>query len=147
MLPMKLEHFMKEPVVVDVEDNETVHDVAKAMKKRHRGSALILKKDMLVGIITERDILFKVIAEGLDPKVTRAETVMTKNPTTLSIENSAMDALKCMQERSFRNIPIMSGETVVGIISLMELYAAFKESLEKDLAQQIAYVRGDDYSK
>ena len=72
---------------------------------------------------------------------------MTPNPQTLSGNATAIEALKTMQNKGFRRIPVMKDNTIVGIISLTELYAAFKESLERDLEEQTAYVMGSGYSK
>ena len=147
MLPMKLEHFMQEPVIIDLDEDQTIDHAAKAIKQGKRGSALLVKKEKLVGIITEQDILYKVVAEGLDPAKTKITDIMTPNPQTLSGNATAIEALKTMQNKGFRRIPVMKDNTIVGIISLTELYAAFKESLERDLEEQTAYVMGSGYSK
>jgi len=68
---------------VIVKPDDTVHRVARILSKNKVGSAVVVKDDEIVGIITDRDILDKVVAKGRDPKTVKVEEVMTKNPITI----------------------------------------------------------------
>jgi CBS domain-containing protein len=70
-----------------------------------------------MGIFTERDAVFRVIAKGLDPTTTRLADVMTVEPITLSPEKSYGHALLLMQENGFRHVPVVQNGVPIGIIS------------------------------
>jgi CBS domain-containing protein len=71
----------------------------------------------LVGIFTERDALYRVLAEGLDPTATTLRDVMTADPVTLSPDRTYGHALLVMYENGFRHIPVVEDGQAVGIIS------------------------------
>ena len=61
----------------------------------------------LVGIITERDITFKVIPKNLDPKITQVSKIMTKNVETISPKKTTIDAIHVMRSKGFRHLPVI----------------------------------------
>lgn len=126
---------------------DTVLEAARKMKKTNIAAILITdEKEQLLGIITERDLTRRVIAEGLKPEDSQVGDIMTANPSTLSPDDSAGDALEMMRERSFRHIPVCEGKKIVGMVSIRDLYAAVKADLEENIRETEAYVFGDRYS-
>ena len=93
-----------------------VIDAAKIMKE-HRVGAMLVVDRKLVGIFTERDALFRVVAEGLDPNKTKLAAVMTKDVKTISPEKPFADALHMMAEGKFRHVPVVDGTRAVGMVS------------------------------
>jgi CBS domain-containing protein len=99
------------------EPSASVSDATKLMRDKNLGALLIVSDGRLVGIFTERDALYRVLAEGLDPKATTLQEVMTADPMTLSPERTYGHALLVMYENGFRHIPVVENGQPVGIIS------------------------------
>lgn len=95
----------------------TVSEAAKQMAKRNIGAAMVVEDERLIGVFTERDALFRVIAQGLDPRTTRLAAVMTANPRTVEPHMSYGYALVEMQENGFRHMPVVEGAKPIGIVS------------------------------
>ena len=92
-------------------------DAAKKMAEKNIGAVMIVEEGSLKGIFTERDVMCRVLAKGLDPTVTRLAEVMTTNPRTVSPEKSYGHALVMMQENGFRHAPVIENGKPIGIIS------------------------------
>jgi CBS domain-containing protein len=94
-----------------------VSDATKLMRDKKLGALLVVSEGRLVGIFTERDALYRVLAEGLDPTVTTLRDVMTVDPVTLGPDRTYGHALLVMYENGFRHIPVVEDGQAVGIIS------------------------------
>jgi CBS domain-containing protein len=106
---------------------------------------LIVADDLLVGIVTERDLTAKVLAASLDPDVTRLEAVMTPDPDVLAPGDTPSNALELMRDRGFRHLPIVDKDEIVGIVSIRDLYAATKRQLEEDIRQRESFIFDTGY--
>ena|SRR3990167_832979 len=95
----------------------SVSDAAKLMAKKNVGAILVVEDEQLVGIFTERDAVFRVIAHGRDAKTTPLRAVMTADPETLDPTRSYGHALLLMQEHGFRHVPVVENGHPIGIIS------------------------------
>jgi CBS domain-containing protein len=93
--------------VVTASATTSVHDAARLMREHNIGALVVVEAEQLVGIFTERDGLFRVLADGLDVKTTQLSTVMTTNPQTIPATSAFTTALQMMQEGRFRNIPVV----------------------------------------
>ena len=127
-------------LVRDVLSNQTlvaltgedhVRDAARLMKHRRVGSVLVMNKDVLEGIFTERDMVNRVVADGLDPDMTPLSKVMTANPDTVGASASALDALKAMNDRSYRHLPVVDEGRIVGVVSTRDFYGEEKAQEER----------------
>jgi len=94
-----------------------VNKAAKLMAARNVGAVLVMEDDHLVGILTERDIVFRVVARGLDAEATPLSEVMTKAPHTVDPEKPLGYALLVMQENGFRHLPVVQDGKPIGIVS------------------------------
>jgi CBS domain-containing protein len=94
-----------------------VSKAAKLMAKRNVGAVVVVEDSRLVGIFTERDIVFRVVARGLDAQTTRIADVMTPAPDTVDPDQPFGYALLRMHERGFRHLPVVKDGKVVGIVS------------------------------
>jgi CBS domain-containing protein len=97
--------------------DQTVSDASSMMQTRNVGAVLVIADGKLMGIFTERDAVFRVIARGLDPTTTQLADVMTVEPITLSPEKSYGHALLLMHENGFRHLPVVQNRVPIGIIS------------------------------
>jgi len=94
-----------------------VNKAAKLMAARNVGAVLVMEDDRLIGILTERDIVFRVVAKGLDAEATPLSEVMTKAPHTVDPEKPLGYALLVMQENGFRHLPVVQDGKPIGIVS------------------------------
>jgi CBS domain-containing protein len=122
-----------------------VRDAARNMAERHIGAVLIGSGGRLEGIFTERDLLIRVVARGLDPDGTPLSAVMTADPDTVGPGDLASLALERMRTSGYRHVPVVEDDEVVGIVSLRDLYAAAKRELEQDLQQREAFIFDTGY--
>lgn len=95
----------------------TVVEAARLMKNNGFGALLVVDEGRLVGIFTERDVLFRVVAEGRDPATTSLSEVMTRNPQTIHPDRPFGHALHLMHEGGFRHVPVTEHGQVVGMVS------------------------------
>ena len=97
--------------------DQTVSDASIMMQTRNVGAVLVIADGRLMGIFTERDAVFRVLARGLDPTTTQLADVMTVEPITLSPEKSYGHALLLMHENGFRHVPVVQNRVPIGIMS------------------------------
>jgi len=109
----------------------TVAAAARLMKQNRIGALLVVDGGRLAGIFTERDALFRVVAEGRDPAVTRISEVMTRNPRTIEPDRPFGHALHLMYEGGFRHVPVVEDTRPIGMVSA-------RDALGPDLQQFIA---------
>ncbi|ASJ12770.1 CBS domain-containing protein [Thermococcus thioreducens] len=109
---------------VIVKPDDTVHRVARILSKNKVGSAVVVKGDEIVGIITDRDILDKVVAKGRDPKTVKVEEVMTKKPITIEDDYDISDAIDRMMEKGIRRLLVTRLGRPIGFVTAADLLAA-----------------------
>ncbi|HTR59016.1 MAG TPA: CBS domain-containing protein [Casimicrobiaceae bacterium] len=94
-----------------------VREAAKLMAARNVGAILIVEDDRLAGIFTERDMLVRVVARGLDALATRLADVMTRAPWTIDPDATLGYALLLMHKKGFRHLPVVQEGKPIGIVS------------------------------
>ena len=104
--------------VIAATENTTVSEAARAMREHKAGAILIVNDAGLAGIFTERDALYRVVAEGRDPKATRLVEVMTRNPRTIHPDEPFTAALRVMHDGGFRNVPVVEKGRALGVVSV-----------------------------
>ena len=117
--------------------NLAVREAARLMKSHNVGAILVVEDDKLVGVFTERDALFRVVAEGRDAATTELGTVMTPNPRTVQADSPFSLALQIMYEGGFRNVPVVENGRPVGLVSARDaLGPELKEFVFEMLRQE-----------
>ena len=134
MYEMSIRNVMRRRGIIKVAPDATVRKAAKLMADRNTGAVLVVEGGCLVGILTERDVVFRVTARDLDARATRLGAVMTPDPLTVGPERSFGYALALMHERGIRHLPVVESGKVVGIVSACS-------ALDPDLEQFRAEVR------
>lgn len=113
----------------------TVRQACQRMGKRKAGSVLVTDDDgKVIGIFTGRDAVRRVLAKGQSGDIL-LKHVMTKNPTTMTPDKTAIDALRLMWSGGFRHIPILDGKKIIGVISRGDFMS--EEQLELDEEMQL----------
>ncbi len=95
----------------------TVRSAARMMAEKRAGALMVVDGRRLVGIFTERDIAFRIVAQGRDPDRTLLAEVMSRDPVTISPNQLFGEALHVMHERGFRHLPVIEGGEPIGIVS------------------------------
>ncbi|MDQ2103167.1 CBS domain-containing protein [Azospirillum isscasi] len=133
----------------------SVQDAAVLMAERRVAAVLVTqgqppKSQSLKGIFTERDLASRVVALGRDPAATRLSEVMTASPDTLGPDARAYEALDLMERHHYRHLPVTAnGEsdgTVMGIVSIRDLFAVVRAHLEDEIRDREAFIFGSNYS-
>jgi CBS domain-containing protein len=120
----------------------TVIAAARLMRESHVGAVIVVEDGKLAGVFTERDALFRVIAEGRDVQTTQLAEVMTRDPRTIHPDKPFPDALHVMYEGGFRHVPVVEDGRPVGMISArdalgQELEDFIYELLRRNQAEDI----------
>jgi len=111
----------------------SVAQAARLMKERRVGALLVMHEGRLAGIFTERDALFRVIAESRDPANTRLQDVMTANPRTIGPDRPFGHALHLMHEGGFRHVPVVEGDAPLGVVSARDALGPELEAFVAEL--------------
>lgn len=114
----------------------SVSDAAAAMRSARVGAIMVLKGGRLAGIFTERDALYRVLAEGRDPIKTKIGEVMTADPTTVTPELPFGHALHLMYERGFRHVPVVDNGVPVGMVSARDALGPEIDQFEAELKER-----------
>ena len=115
----------------------TVVDAARLMKKKSVGAVMVVKDNgRLAGIFTERDAVFRVLAEGRDPKTTRLSDGMTAQPQTITPEKPFGHALLMMYESGFRHVPVVEDGKPVGMVSARDVLGPELQEFESELQRR-----------
>ncbi|MBX3663854.1 MAG: CBS domain-containing protein [Burkholderiales bacterium] len=114
----------------------SVAEAARLMKQRNVGAMMVVDEGRLVGMFTERDALFRVLAADLDGGSTPLAQVMTRNPRTISPERSFAHALGFMHEGRFRHLPVVEDGRPVGMISVRDAMGSELEAFVYELLRQ-----------
>lgn len=133
MFDLPIRSVMERKKFITAAPDKTVSQAARLMATKDAGAVLVVENSQLIGIFTERDVVFRVIAPGLDPKATLLREVMTADPKTLGPTQSYGHALVIMQENGFRHVPVVEAGQAIGIISSRN---AMDPDLEEFVADQ-----------
>lgn len=110
------------------------------MTERNVGAVCVLEDERLVGILSERDMMKRVIAPNRDPSSTRVADVMTAKPIVVDFHESYGKCLKVMKQGGVRHLPVVDGDKLVGLISLRDLLQVDREEKEEELKYMQDYI-------
>ncbi len=117
MFDRPVRSVMQRREVLKAAPETLVSKAAELMAAKSIGAIMVIEDDRLVGIFTERDVVFRVVARGLDAQATRLADVMTRAPHTVDPDKPFGYALRVMQENGFRHLPVMQDDKPIGIVS------------------------------
>ena len=120
-------------------ENESVAEAAKKMAQLDVGSLPICgEDDRLKGMLTDRDIVIKVLAENKDPEETKAGELGEGKPVTIGADDSVGEALRTMKEHKVRRLPVIDGHELIGIVSQGDLAQNVDEEEVGELVETIS---------
>jgi CBS domain-containing protein len=124
--------LIKDRKIYSIEADSTVLEAARFMKERGFGALPVLRGGELVGILSERDIMNRVVADGRTPGTTRISEVMTPKPRTVSSDETIEECLFLMREFGFRHLLIADGKELKGVVSLRDILLTYLTQKESD---------------
>ncbi len=125
-----------------ISPQQSLQKAAEVMAEHAVGALAVLSGEELVGIITERDIVFRGVARGLPTEGTSASEVMTREPVTVEIDDAVSDALAAKLGDAFRHLPVMENGRVVGLLSYRDIPPEYVMMFER--FREMASSRADD---
>ena len=141
MSSRSIRQIIADQELVTAPETITVHGAAQLMKQKEVGAVMVVEEGKLVGVFTERDALFRVLAEGRDTRTTRLSDVMTRNPATIHPDRPFAEALHIMHEGGFRHVPVVEDGCPVGMVSARD---ALGPELEDFVYELLRQERGHD---
>jgi CBS domain-containing protein len=132
---------IKEIMTRDVracEPNATVADAAKVMAQGDVGPVPIVEDGRLVGIVTDRDIVVRVVAEGRDANVTTVKEIASTDLVTVSPGDDLDEALNLLAQRQVRRLPVVEGERLVGIVAQADIARLGKDKKTGEVVEEIS---------
>ena len=127
------------PDVECVGENETLADAARKMRDLNVGAMPICGEDnRLKGMVTDRDIVVRCIAEGGDPQSVRAGELGQGKPVTIGADDSIEEALQTMKEYKVRRLPVIDGHSLVGMVSQADIARNIDPSKVGDVVEAIS---------
>jgi CBS domain-containing protein len=135
---MKVRDIMTASVEAVSPDTDLVA-AARRMKELNVGSLPVVKDGRLVGIITDRDIVIRAIAEAREPLLELVENYLTSNPTTIGPDDDARTASELMAREQIRRLPVVEGERLVGFLAIGDLATELnKDTVVGDALEKIS---------
>ena len=125
-----------------LDSNMTATEASGFLLEHHIGGAPVVTDGQLVGFCSERDIVYRVIAEKRDPDATKVSEIMSRNVLSGNPEDSAFDCERVMRERHIRHMPIVEGGKVAACISLRNLLQSELKEYKLEIDSLTEYIRG-----
>ncbi|MBD1542596.1 CBS domain-containing protein [Arthrobacter sp. IA7] len=123
-----------------VGENETLEQAARKMKDLDVGSLPICGEDnRLKGMLTDRDIVVRCLAEGGDPKSTKAGDLAEGKPVTIGADDTVEEAIRTMQQHQVRRLPVIDGHDLIGMLSQADIARNYPEDRVGELVEFISY--------
>jgi CBS domain-containing protein len=120
-------------------ENETLLDAARKLAEMDVGAMPICGEDnRLKGMLTDRDIVVKALAQGKDPGTTRAGELAQGQPVTIGADDSVEEALQTMKDHKVRRLPVIDGHDLIGVVSQADLAKNVDEEKVGELVEAIS---------
>jgi CBS domain-containing protein len=120
-----------------VEPSDSVVEAARQMAEGDVGAVLVTEQGRVSGIVTDRDIAVRAVAEGRDPQGTKVSEICTPDPATLTVDQSVEDAIRIVREQNVRRIPVVQDGRPAGIVSIGDL------AIERDPGSALADISSE----
>ncbi len=122
--------------IYSIGSEKNIRDAAEEMARNQIGSLLVTQEGNYTGIITEVDIIRKVVAKGIDPIATSVKTVMTSPLITIEADRSVLDANDLMEQKKIRHIGVTRNGKIIGIVSIRDFLHPLDVKEQADIERQ-----------
>lgn len=138
---MKIESKV-ERMVATISEDSTVLDAVKLMTDKFIGSVVVMGKEGVKGLFTERDLMMRVVGKGRDPVVAKIKDVMPKEIVKVSPEDTSDRCLELMKQHRCRHLLVFDGNQFIGIVSLRDMVAMMIEEKEALIERLQQFITG-----
>jgi CBS domain-containing protein len=137
---MRIYDLIKNQETYEAEMGVTVMEAVRAMVDRNIGAVPVVHNGKLVGVFSERDLMKRVVAEGLDPRRTCLAEVMTEDPLTINTNEDLQNCMSLMRRHGFRHLPVCHEGQLVGIVSLRDILLHDLDEKDDEVRMMRAYI-------
>ncbi len=123
-----------------VRPDDTVFEALQLLARYEAGALMVMEGGRLVGVLSERDYTRKIALQGRNSKDTKVAEIMTRQVFTVGPSTSTQACMALMSERKFRHVPVVDGDTVLGMISIRDLMDDIIAEQETTIAQLENYI-------
>lgn len=135
-----IRELVRDREVYTVQSNNTVREAATFMAEKNVGAVPVLKGNDLVGVISERDVVRRVLLQDLDWNSTPVSEVMSAEPLTVVPDDDAEHCMLLMKQHNFRHLPVCEGTRLLGFLSMRELLLHDLDAKEIEVRMMRAYM-------
>ena len=133
------------PNPVCVSEKDSIRDAARIMAREDTGVVPVVEGKKIIGMITDRDIVVRLVAEGKDPSNARVNEAMTKSVRSVKEDSTVSDALQLMSSAQIRRVPVVnSSNEIVGIVSMKDIATETRESQVGKTVEKISEGRANN---
>ena len=132
----------KSNITLSITPDATVYNALEVMVEKNVSALLVMENEKLIGIFTERDYARKVILKGKASKETQIAEIMTEDPITVSPDSSIDDCMRLMTNKFIRHLPVVSGDKLIGIISIGDVVKFIIEEQKFIIQNMEHYITG-----
>jgi CBS domain-containing protein len=126
------------PGVRSVSPSDSLTDAAVAMRDEDVGSLPVVEGDRVVGIVTDRDIVVRAVAERADPQALKVGDVSSGDPVTIQPEEDLDEALELMASHRIRRLPVVEDGRLVGVVAQADVALEAKEKAAGEMLEEIS---------
>ncbi len=126
-----IREMVEDQTVLSISPEASVHQAALLMTTHHIGALPVMRGTELIGVLTERDLVSRVVVPRIDPDRTPVAQVMTEKPKTIAPGNTLCDALDLMYAHGFRHLPVVEGEQLIAMLSMRDIPTKYRAMREK----------------
>jgi CBS domain-containing protein len=124
--------------VVTAEPDTTLEEVATIMRDEDTGAVPVVDEDELLGIVTDRDIVLRCVAQGLDPSEVTVEEVISEDLETIEPDADMEEATRIMAQKQIRRLPVCEGGKLVGMLSLGDIAVKHSDESAGDALESVS---------
>jgi len=125
--------------IVTVDEGASVAEASKIMREKGEGGAIVLRKGTLIGMMTERDVTFKVAANGLDARTVKVAEIMKTPLITVDPHADLGDAAKLMDENQIRRLAVVSQGVLLGVLSAIDIARNLEKYADGEMRKILRY--------
>lgn len=134
---MKVRDVMTKDVAT-LNPDDTIERAAQLMKQYNVGSIPVCENEKVIGIITDRDIAIRSVAQGENGRNQKVREVMSSNPVLINSETDIHDAARIMSERQIRRLPVVENNNIIGIVAIGDI--AVESKLSDDAGEALSSI-------
>jgi len=129
---LKVSEAMRRDVAT-IDEDTTIVEASRVMREKGEGCAIVMRKNKPVGMLTERDVTWKVVGEGLDPNSVKAGDVMSTPLVTVDPDADLVEAAKVMERHKVRRLAVTRGDTLYGVIRAVDIARHLEDYLDTEV--------------